>query len=158
MKLTNLSISYGFSTERVNTDWLVMCGTNGSSNSTPNNILANGTPVGTSNGGTIPQNSYLTINTGTYPNETLPFQFNCVYIWDTALTNEQLQTMSNFLLNYIKPIIPCFLQGSKILHFDPESNTESYVPVETLRKGDLVKTFMSGYKQVSHIGFTPLNI
>jgi hypothetical protein len=52
---------------------------------------------------------------------------------------------------------PCFLQGSKILHFDPESNTESYVPVETLRKGDLVKTFMSGYKPVSHIGFKQLD-
>ena len=48
---------------------------------------------------------------------------------------------------------PCFLQGSKILHFDPITNTESYVPVETLQKGTLIKTFMSGYKPVSHIGF-----
>jgi hypothetical protein len=58
---------------------------------------------------------------------------------------------------YVSASYPCFLQGSKILHFDPVSATESYVPVETLKKGDLVKTFMSGYKPVSHIGFKQLD-
>jgi hypothetical protein len=48
--------------------------------------------------------------------------------------------------------IPCFLEGSKILQFNPETQTEQYVPIETLRPGDLIKTSRSGYKAISHIG------
>ena len=79
------------------TDWLVMCGTNGT-NSIPNNILANGTPVGTSNGGD--GNGTLSINTGLYP-ETTNFGFQQVLIWNVALTNIQLSTISSILMNYL---------------------------------------------------------
>ena len=80
--------------------------------------------------------------------------------WTNA-TNDPIGsdgTSSARVVAYAVPVyVPCFLQGSKILHYDPIANKESYVPVETLRKGVLVKTFMSGYKPVSHIGFKQLN-
>jgi hypothetical protein len=49
-------------------------------------------------------------------------------------------------------IYPCFLQGSKILRLDTETDIESYVPVETLRPGDLIRTSQNGYKAIFHIG------
>ena len=74
------------------------------------------------------------------------------FIFNRIITQSEISDLFNV---YSFPF-PCFLQGSKILHYDPVSNEESYVPVETLRKGDLVRTFMSGYKPVSHIGWKTL--
>jgi hypothetical protein len=51
---------------------------------------------------------------------------------------------------YIYPTAPCFLEGSKILC--EVDGTETYVPVETLRPGTLVKTSRDGYKKVELIG------
>ena len=45
---------------------------------------------------------------------------------------------------------PCFLEGSKILCF--ENNEEVYRPIESLRKGDLVKTIYNGYMPVCMMG------
>jgi hypothetical protein len=45
---------------------------------------------------------------------------------------------------------PCFLEGTKILCF--ESNKEVYRPIESLRKGDLVKTTYNGYIPIYMIG------
>jgi hypothetical protein len=46
----------------------------------------------------------------------------------------------------------CFLEGTKILCFDPETQQEVERPIETIRKGTLVKTTYSGYKAVDTIG------
>jgi len=46
----------------------------------------------------------------------------------------------------------CFLEGTKILCYDPESKQEIERPIESLRKGDLVKTCLNGYKPVDTIG------
>ena len=46
----------------------------------------------------------------------------------------------------------CFLEGSKILCYDSVAQQEVERPVETLRKGDLVKTTMDGYKAIDTIG------
>ena len=54
------------------------------------------------------------------------------------------------------PPYPCFLEGSKILRYDYETDRESYVPIETLRRGDLIKTSLSGYKAIAYIGHTEL--
>jgi hypothetical protein len=42
--------------------------------------------------------------------------------------------------------IPCFLEGSKIL------TDKGYVPIQDLRKGDLVKTLKHDFKQIDMIG------
>ena len=59
--------------------------------------------------------------------------------------------MANTTINYVQPY-PCFLEGSKILKLDQETDNEIYVPIETLKPGDLIKTFQNGYKAIFHIG------
>ena len=51
------------------------------------------------------------------------------------------------------PTYPCFKQGTKILRFNPETYQDEYVPVESLRKGDLVATAESGYQPIHSIGY-----
>ena len=88
---------------------------------------------------------------------TIPGTYNLTFISDHPSGTDSAIFLTNISLNNLNSTnTPCFLQGSKILHFDPITNTESYVPVETLRKGTLVKTFMNGYKPVSHIGYKTL--
>jgi len=48
------------------------------------------------------------------------------------------------------PASICFLEGSKILAL--VDGKETYVPIEKLQKGDLVKTSRNGYKKVELIG------
>jgi hypothetical protein len=60
---------------------------------------------------------------------------------------------SNGVLDFILPY-PCFLEGTKILCF--ENNQEVYRPVESLQKGDLVKTIYNGYVPVCMMGTTTL--
>ena len=48
---------------------------------------------------------------------------------------------------------PCFLEGSKILRFSPDTYQDEYVPVESLRKGDLIATAESGYQPIHSIGY-----
>ena len=51
---------------------------------------------------------------------------------------------------YVYPSAPCFLEGSTILcQID---GVETYVPVEKLNKGTLVKTSLDGYKPVVLLG------
>lgn len=46
----------------------------------------------------------------------------------------------------------CFLEGTKIMCYDAATQQEFERPIETLRKGDLVKTTMDGYKAIDTIG------
>ena len=46
----------------------------------------------------------------------------------------------------------CFNQGTKILCLNKDSLEEEYKSIETLRKGDLVKTYLHGYKKIHLIG------
>jgi hypothetical protein len=46
----------------------------------------------------------------------------------------------------------CFLEGTKILCYDSESKQEIERPVESLRKGDLVKTTLNGYMPIDIVG------
>ncbi len=52
------------------------------------------------------------------------------------------------------PPYPCFLEGTKILCF--ENDQEVYRPIESLRKGDLVKTIYKGYLPIYMIGTTAM--
>jgi hypothetical protein len=46
----------------------------------------------------------------------------------------------------------CFLEGTKILCFNEETQEEEERAIETLKKGDLVKTYSNGYKPIDTIG------
>ena len=88
---------------------------------------------------------------------TIPGTYNLTFVFNNTIGTDYAIFLTYITLTNLNSTnTPCFLQGSKILHFDPITNTESYVPVETLRKGTLVKTFMNGYKPVSHIGYKTL--
>jgi hypothetical protein len=58
---------------------------------------------------------------------------------------------SNTVIGFIP--YPCFLQGTKILCMNVETDEEEYIPIENLRRGDLVKTAKHGYKAIELIGF-----
>jgi hypothetical protein len=65
----------------------------------------------------------------------------------------QLNNISgNMFLYPVWSKIMCFKEGTNILCFDQETNTEKYIPIEDLRNGALVKTFSSGYQPICMIG------
>jgi hypothetical protein len=57
---------------------------------------------------------------------------------------------SSGVLKFVLPNLPCFLEGTKILCF--ENNQEVYRPIESLQKGDLVKTIYNGYVPINMMG------
>lgn len=61
-----------------------------------------------------------------------------------------LNSDGNTAYYYLYPATPCFLEGTKILA--RVDGSERYVPIETLRKGDLVKTSLDGFQKVELIG------
>ena len=72
---------------------------------------------------------------------------NYVLVLRAVNTNGEGTASAPVYLRYM-----CFLEGTKILCFDPETQQEVERPIETLRKGTLVKTTYSGYKAVDTIG------
>jgi hypothetical protein len=61
---------------------------------------------------------------------------------------------SNFENNTIWKIslsTPCFNEGTKILCLNSEKE-EEYIPIEDLKKGDLVKSYLHGYRKIDSIG------
>ena len=58
-----------------------------------------------------------------------------------------------YSVTYEGPIYPCFLEGTKILHFNTDSYQDEYIPIQQLRKGDLIATAESGYKCIHSIGY-----
>jgi hypothetical protein len=71
----------------------------------------------------------------------------------SAVSTPDVQVQVNLSSDPPTPY-PCFLEGTKILCF--ENNEEVYRPVESLRKGDLVKTIYNGYVPVCMMGTTTL--
>jgi hypothetical protein len=71
--------------------------------------------------------------------------------YNGSMFSYESNTMSSGFIEY-----PCFLQGSRILCMNPETDDEEYVPIETLRRGDLVKTRLHGYKAIAYIGHSIL--
>lgn len=64
------------------------------------------------------------------------------------------QTLNSDGGYYMYPAIPCFLKGSKILC--QVDGKEEWRAVESLRKGDLVKTRLDGFKKVELIGHSKI--
>jgi hypothetical protein len=81
-----------------------------------------------------PDSSYV------FQNVTLTdYNYSTLLIIDTNLKN-----IVDIL--YINTIFPCFKEGTKIL------TDKGYIPIEDLRKGDMVKTHIHGYKPIHMIG------
>lgn len=61
-----------------------------------------------------------------------------------------LGTFGSSYSYFVYPATPCFLDGTTVLA--SINGEEKYVPIETLQKGDLVKTSRDGFKKVEIIG------
>jgi hypothetical protein len=78
-------------------NWQVICGKN--SGAAPNNVLADGVAIGTSSGGS--GNNTLRINAGGI-GEPSDFAFSHVFIWNQALTDSEMLTVSQSLSAYLQ--------------------------------------------------------
>ena len=61
-----------------------------------------------------------------------------------------LSTFGNYNSYRVYPATTCFLEGTQILCL--KDDVETYLPIETMRTGTLVKTTHDGYKKVELIG------
>ena len=99
--------------------------------------------------------AYVFVSKGTSP-KYYSYNFNRFDIVNSSGSENPIGisiNSSNGVLNFIMPF-PCFLEGTKILCF--ENNQEVYRQIETLRKGDLVKTIYNGYLPIYMIGTSPI--
>jgi len=89
----------------------------------------------------INYNDRLNTNSGsigvTYPNNNYNTDFNCDY------------TLTSI------PDPSCFNEGTKILYLN-KNLEEEYIPIENLRKGDLVKSYKYGYRKIHLMGKNPM--
>ena len=79
-----------------------------------------------------------------------------IFIYTTALSDANRLSAESDVGVVIATEYPCFLQGTKILRFNPDTYQEEYTPIEKLRKGDLIPTSESGYKLIHAIGYRTL--
>jgi hypothetical protein len=71
--------------------------------------------------------------------------------WRVAyVTNNTSVTRGGSEMYYVYQSVVCFLEGSQILCL--KDDVETYLPIETMRPGFLVKTSLNGYKKVELIG------
>jgi hypothetical protein len=82
--------------------------------------------------------AYVTNNTSPYPASL----YNNGY--DISVTRGGSE------MYYVYQSVVCFLEGSQILCL--KDDVETYLPIETMRPGFLVKTSLNGYKKVELIG------
>eukprot|EP00596_Hydrurales_sp_CCMP1899_P001550 CAMPEP_0119052740 /NCGR_PEP_ID=MMETSP1177-20130426/73936_1 /TAXON_ID=2985 /ORGANISM="Ochromonas sp, Strain CCMP1899" /LENGTH=99 /DNA_ID=CAMNT_0007032405 /DNA_START=550 /DNA_END=849 /DNA_ORIENTATION=+ len=78
-------------------DWLVACGKNDSVH--PRNILANNIPVGIVDGGDTTGYDRMGINVR---NDQGSFAFNKIFVWDSVLTDDEMQDVSEYLMKYLE--------------------------------------------------------
>ena len=71
-------------------------------------------------------------------------------VWDSSQSNYVYPVWSQ------QPQIMCFKEDTKILCLDPTDNTEQYLPIQSLKKGTLVKTLASGYQPIQLIGHSKI--
>lgn len=80
-----------------------------------------------------------------------PSGFSGVYDNGFDLSGIAMYGTNNFTSVRVYPAsAPCFLEGTKILC--QVNGVDTYVPIETMKPGTLVKTSLNGYKKVEVIG------
>jgi hypothetical protein len=74
-----------------------------------------------------------------------------------VLNSNELVEFSNYLIFTIQSISDpsCFNEGTKILCLN-KNLEEEYIPIENLKKRDLVKTYKHGYRKIELIGKNPM--
>ncbi len=75
----------------------------------------------------------------------------------TGVYNNGFDLSSEFgtINYYVYPdVAACFLEGPKILSL--VDGEEKYIPIEQLRKGNLIKTSLNGYTPIDMIGFSKM--
>jgi len=83
------------------------------------------------------------------------YYFENVVLNNTGLNNLTIKDIifnQNVVSLFVYVNGVCFKQGTKILCYNPHTKKESYRPIETLRKGDLVRTLRNGYIAIDMIG------
>ena len=83
------------------------------------------------------------------------YYFENVKLNTTGVNNLTIQNVGldqNVVSLFVYVNGVCFKQGTKILCYNPHTKKESYRPIETLRKGDLVRTLRNGYIAIDMIG------
>jgi hypothetical protein len=100
------------------------------------------------------------LSTFTPTADTHTYVFSNVYIFSAGSPTLTIKdettityTVTTFQVTVLEYVYPCFLQGTRILTFNPETYQEEYVPVEKLKKGDIIPTAESGYKSIHSIGY-----
>jgi hypothetical protein len=82
---------------------------------------------------------------------TTLFQYkNASNTWVSVPSSATTFSITEVLDNSPQNNVPCFNQGTKILCLVNEK--EENVEVENLKKGDMVKTYLHGYKKIKQIG------
>ena len=103
------------------------------------------------NGATLLDSFIPTADTHTYVFSSVNIQTGGVQTLTIKDESTISYTVDTFIIT-VTSQYPCFLQGSKILWFNPETYQDEYIAVEKLRIGDLVFTAESGYKSIHSIG------
>lgn len=88
--------------------------------------------------------AFVTNNNAPYPTSTYANTIDIATATSAAIVDETTQ------MYYVYPATVCFKEGTQILCLVDEK--ETYVPIEIMRAGTLVKTSRDGYKKVELIG------
>ena len=126
-------------------------------NKTSNNIYVNNDfPPGGTTITSIPNldSTYNATMWALWDHNDNPTKSRLSYLSNGSWTDLPNNFIEPFVVNSI-PDPSCFNEGTKILclnkHFE-----EEYIPIENLRKGDLVKSFKHGYRKIDLIGKNPM--
>jgi hypothetical protein len=88
--------------------------------------------------------AFVTNNSAPYPTGVYANSTDIASATSADITDETTQ------MYYVYNTVVCFLEGTQILCL--KDDVETYLPIETMRTGLLVKTSRDGYKKVELIG------
>ena len=128
------------------TDWLCFIGKN--SGSTPNNILADGTGIGTATGGSG-NNYQMAINNISYTGETSDWSLSCAVIYDSILTDAHMTKLNNFINSY-KSTGDVNTLKSNILRFT--NNNNPYVILKDANGNNINPTAWYKFDNSTNLG------
>ena len=122
----------------------------------PDNIYQSGWLQFNSNGCAIRSMSFITNPPGNYQYDLCSFGNNPATTNRGVVVNNTSYGWFNSITNILPISNPsCFNEGTKILCLN-KNLEEEYIPIENLRKGDLVKSYKHGYRKIDLIGKNPM--